>query len=204
MSLANAPHFINDLFLCHALFSQSFFRRADGRTVTTVLPAAAALVSMLAKLWIRGKTAANCNETCMVQYVFQPPMERAGRLIARLKLPQGAVSHERLACAAWPVAVSDRIARHARAVSLVRSRLVVEVEDIIWQRQLFSLRGPILKKLGQVIGEPIVTEIEFRIAIPRRLPQRAEQSKITADEADRIEDPVLRRIYKENRKRASA
>jgi hypothetical protein len=133
-----------------------------------------------------------------------PSMERAGRLISRLKLPAGAVSHERLACAAWPLAVSERIARHARAVSLVRSRLVVEVEDSIWKRQLFTLRSQILKRLDQVIGEPIVTEVEFRVAIPRRLPQRAESVTVPYDEADRIEDPVLRKIYRERRKRASA
>jgi len=131
-------------------------------------------------------------------------MERAGRLIARLKLPGGSVSPQELATAAWPEAVGKRLALRTRAVGVVRSRLVVEVEDAIWQRQLFTLRGQILKRLEQVLGQPLITEIEFRVAVPRRLPQREERPPARVDEADGIEDPVLRRIYKEHRRKASA
>jgi predicted nucleic acid-binding Zn ribbon protein len=131
-------------------------------------------------------------------------MERAGRLIARLKLPAGSVSGEELVRAAWPVAVGKRIASHTRAIALVRSALKVEVEDAIWQRQLYVLRGQILKKLEQIVGPSIVSEIEFRLAVPRRLPQRAERHRATGDDADQIQDPVLRTIYKEYRKRGSA
>lgn len=131
-------------------------------------------------------------------------MERAGKLISRLKLPPGSVDPEKLAIAAWPVAVGKRIARHTRAASLVRDNLIVEVEDAIWQRQLFVLRSQIVRKLGEVLGASIVREVEFRIAVPRRPPQRSERLKTVEDEADRIEDPLLRKIYKQMRKRAPA
>jgi predicted nucleic acid-binding Zn ribbon protein len=131
-------------------------------------------------------------------------MERAGRLIARLKLPAGSVAPEGLARAAWPPAVGKRIAAHTRAVSLTGSYLVVEVEDAIWQRQLFTLKSQILKKLEEITGQSIVSDIEFRVAVPRRLPQRAERLSATQDDADQIQDPVLRRIYKQKRKRDPA
>jgi hypothetical protein len=139
-------------------------------------------------------------------------MERAGKLMGKWKLSRNCTSQEEIAKAAWPVAVGKRVASHTGGVKLVRSSLVVEVEDDIWRRQLFSLRGQILKRLEDVLGEGIVTDIEFRTAVPRRLPQREErpwrraeeQSALPGDEADRIEDPVLRRSYKAARRRRSA
>src|SRR5215471_2594813 len=65
------------------------------------------------------------------------PMERASSLVR--KLSASMITSEELALAAWPDAVGKRIAAHTRAAKLVRTRLVVEVEDAVWQRQLFSL-----------------------------------------------------------------
>jgi len=131
-------------------------------------------------------------------------MERAGRLIAGLKLPAGSVSREELARRAWPVAVGKRIAAHTRPSSLIGSRLIVEVEDAVWQRQLGALKRQILEKLDGVVGPSTISEIEFRIAVPRRPPKRAEKPEAAKDEADGIQDPVLRIIYREKRKRESA
>ena len=66
-------------------------------------------------------------------------MERLSKLIRGLRLPGDMITESDLACAAWPQAVGKRIAAHTRAAKLVRRRLVVEVEDQIWQRQLFVL-----------------------------------------------------------------
>lgn len=131
-------------------------------------------------------------------------MERASRLIGRLKLPGGLVSAEDRACAAWPLAVGKKIARHTNAVKLVRSTLVIEAEDVIWQRQLNTLRHQIVSRLREVMGDGTVTDLDFRPMIPRRLPQRAEKAHTIADEAELIQDPVLERLYKDSRKKASA
>jgi predicted nucleic acid-binding Zn ribbon protein len=132
-------------------------------------------------------------------------MERAGKSLAKLKLGD-AVSQEDLACAAWPAAVGVRIARHATAKSLVRGNLIVEVEDAIWQKQLFHLRFQIIPKLAQIVGDGIIRDVEFRIAMRRRPPQPAAKLRPNdpPDEADSIEDPVLRMVYKQARKKASA
>jgi predicted nucleic acid-binding Zn ribbon protein len=132
-------------------------------------------------------------------------MERAGKSLAKLKLTD-AISLDDLARAAWPAAVGKRIAVHAAAKSLVRGSLIVEVEDSIWQKQLFYLRFQILAKLQEMVGAGVITDVEFRIATPRRPPQPAlslNDSK-PADEADAISDPGMRVVYKQARKKASA
>jgi predicted nucleic acid-binding Zn ribbon protein len=138
-------------------------------------------------------------------------MERAGKALAKLKL-SAAITPDELALAAWPAAVGERIASHAVPKGLVRGCLVVEAEDAMWQKQLFHLRFAILAKITDLIGGGTVTDVEFRIArsTPRRPPQPARTHGETAlrDEADDIQDPVLRTVYKQSRrktqKRASA
>ena len=132
-------------------------------------------------------------------------MERAGRVLGNLKLAKHGVSDEEMVLSAWPSAVGKKIALRTHAVGLVRTRLVVEVEDAVWQRQLFTLRQQILGRIEQVLGRNVVEELEFRIATPRRMPARAEHvSSASADEADAILDPTFRAAYKAARKRANA
>lgn len=138
-------------------------------------------------------------------------MERAGRVIAKWKASGSCISVGDLAEAAWRVAVGKKVAVHTMGVSLVRTHLIVEVEDEIWQRQLFTLRGLILKNIEKALGEGIVEDLEFRVGVrrigpvreehPRQAPRRKSNGR---DEADRISDPVLKNIYKAARKRASA
>lgn len=128
-------------------------------------------------------------------------MERAGKALSKLNL-SSAISADELAFAAWTAAIGKRIARHAPAKALVRGRLVVEAEDAIWQQQLFHLRFDIMAKLSEVLGAGIVTDLEFRIAKPARRPPQSAQShgeNLTSDEADSIEDPVMRILYKQSR-----
>jgi hypothetical protein len=85
---------------------------------------------------------------------------------------------------------------------------MVEVEDSLWQRQLTTLKPQIVRQLQKLVGEDVVNEVAFRPMIPRRQPQRAETAspafELAADEADRIPDPILRRVYKASRRRATA
>jgi hypothetical protein len=138
-------------------------------------------------------------------------MERAGRLIAKWKKSGECASREDLARAAWRVAVGKKIADHTIGVKLVRRHLIVQVEDQIWRRQLFSLRVDILRNLRKILGDGIVEDLEFRVAVKRKGPGREEfvrkpaaRESGSADEADTIEDPVLRSIYKRARNKALA
>ena len=133
-------------------------------------------------------------------------MERASTLIRGMKLPGGTLSGEELACAVWPQAVGKKLASHTRAARLVRTRLVVEVEDITWQRQLNALSRHIVNNLEQILGKGAVDDIEFRIVPRRREPQRASEAMpaLFADESTAIADPVMRSIYRAARKKATA
>jgi len=135
-------------------------------------------------------------------------MERAGRLIGKLKIPKNALTPEELVCTAWPAAVGKVIAAHSNAVALVRDRLVVEVADATWQRQLSTLKVQIIRRLQEMAGADKVRDVSFRPMVPRIMPQRAETARSTfepsGDDADRIADPVMRSLYKTSRKKASA
>ena len=90
-----------------------------------------------------------------------PTMERASKLIRRLS--GDVITPEQLCCAAWPEAVGKKISAHTRPAKLVRNRLVVEVEDHTWQRQLFALTPHILNNLEKTLGRGLVEDLEFRI-----------------------------------------
>ena len=123
-------------------------------------------------------------------------MDRAGRLIGKLNVMQDVADPEARAVAAWKVAAGKKIARHTKARKLVRSTLVVEVEDLVWQRQLATLSRILLGNLEKALGERLVNEIDFRPMPARRPQERAESAR--ADK-DRIEDPVLAMLYRRAR-----
>lgn len=122
-------------------------------------------------------------------------MERAGRLIGKLKL--NVDDPELRACAAWKVAAGKKIAEHTRATALVRGKLVVQVEDQIWQRQLNTLSEALLRNLEKALGEALVTDIDFRPMPRRREPHKAER----AIGRESVMDPVLDMLYRQSRKK---
>jgi predicted nucleic acid-binding Zn ribbon protein len=128
-------------------------------------------------------------------------MERAGRLIGKMKLSPTLVDPESRACAAWRVAAGKKVAEHTRAKALVRGALIVEVEDLVWQRQLNTVRHFLLRNLREILGEETVTEIDFR-PMPRRMaPQRAEAARSEALRfEDGIQDPVMSLLYRESQR----
>jgi hypothetical protein len=132
-----------------------------------------------------------------------PTMERASKLIRRLS--GDVITPEQLCCAAWPEAVGKKVSAHTRPAKLVRNRLVVEVEDHTWQRQLFTLTPHILANLEKTLGRGLVEDLEFRIVPRRRDPVIARQGvPALFDDADAIADPVMRDLYKLSRKKALA
>ncbi len=138
-------------------------------------------------------------------------MERVARLIKDKKVSREILTDDDVARAVWPAAVGKAIAAHTSRAKLVRRTLVVEVEDAIWQKQLHALTGQILGRLHKLTGSDQIQDVEFRIAIPRRQPQRADSRDInllnaasqSADEADRIQDPVLKKVYRLSRRKAT-
>jgi hypothetical protein len=130
-------------------------------------------------------------------------MESISRIFGKLDPTERPISTDQLACSAWPAAVGKKIAVKTRASKLVRTKLVVEVEDKIWQRNLFILSNQILGNLEKKLGRGLVEELEFRI-VPRSIEAKRAQSSLFADEADGITDPVMRHIYKAARQKETA
>ncbi len=133
-------------------------------------------------------------------------MKPASALFGKLTFPADSVTVEEVARAAWKGAVGKKIAAHARALKLVRTHLIVEVDDAGWKFQLFSMSKMIVTQLEKRLGVGVVSDIEFRVAAPKREPQRARSAEPNGvpDDANGIEDPVLRRIYKAARRRETA
>jgi hypothetical protein len=106
--------------------------------------------------------------------------------------------------------VVKAVSAHPCPAKLVRYKLFVSVGDAVWQRQLHALRSQIVERLQKLTGSHIVQELEFQIAIPRREPQRAGtrfttlDARFAPDEAESIADPVLQKVYRLSRKRATA
>ncbi len=125
-------------------------------------------------------------------------MQHAASLIRKLKLPAGSDSPEERAKAAWRLAAGPKIEKHTIAASLVRTTLVVEVGDMIWQRQLHALRYQLLKNLTDILGEPLITDLDFRPMPARRRPQR----ETAAANPDGIADPVLGLLYQQSKRNA--
>jgi len=134
-------------------------------------------------------------------------MERASRTLGKFKFPNDSVTLEELARAVWPSVVGKIIAGHTRASRMVRSRLIVEVEDQVWQRQLTQMSLQIAARMKAALGGAAIDEVEFRVMMRRREPGRASTSSTeprSGDEADLITDPVMRGIYRRARKKALA
>lgn len=65
--------------------------------------------------------------------------------------------------AAWKHIVGKGLGNHAVPVQLQNQKLVVVVEDNIWQRQLEQMRGQLLSRLNSLLGKTLVKSIELRI-----------------------------------------
>ena len=131
-------------------------------------------------------------------------MERVTRLLAKLRsdsLPLGDLARE-----VWPLVVGKIIAGHSQYAGLVRRTLVIEVEDAIWRNQLTSITPDILRKMAKLIGPNLVTDLEFRVAPLRMRPRKERPLPLfdSADEADRIADPIFRYLYAVDRRRRSS
>jgi hypothetical protein len=131
-------------------------------------------------------------------------MERVTRLLAKLK--SDSLPLEDLTREVWPLAVGKIIAGHSQYAGLVRRTLVIEVEDAIWRKQLTAITPDILRKLASLIGPHLVTDLEFRVAPLRMRPRKERPLPLfdSPDEANRIADPIFRRLYTADRRRRTA
>lgn len=70
---------------------------------------------------------------------------------------------EAAALVAWRRAAGGELLRQAVPFRLYRKTLIVAVADSTWQRQLEAMSGQLLFRLNSILGQAVVTFIEFRL-----------------------------------------
>ena len=70
---------------------------------------------------------------------------------------------EAAAMVAWRRAAGEALRGQAVPFRLYRKTLVVAVADTTWQKQLEAMSGQLLFRLNSILGQAVVTYIEFRI-----------------------------------------
>src|ERR671939_80295 len=91
---------------------------------------------------------------------------------------------EAAALIAWRRVAGEGLRAQAVPFRLYRKTLVVAVADATWQKQLEAMSGQLLFRLNSLLGQAVVTYIEFRID-PQSV--HAERAAIKAQAANRAE-----------------
>ena len=113
---------------------------------------------------------------------------------------------EAAAIAAWKYAAGEGLKDHAVAVKLEQRTLTVAVADTIWQKQLHSMRGSLLFRVNSLLGQPVVTAIQFvidsKLVAQLAEPVEAEEESLDNEvplelwsAANAIHDQELRRTF---------
>ncbi|HEX8475160.1 MAG TPA: DUF721 domain-containing protein [Pyrinomonadaceae bacterium] len=88
----------------------------------------------------------------------------------------------------WRRVAGEALRGCAVPFRLYRKTLVVAVPDTTWQKQLEAVSGQLLFRLNSMLGQPLVTFIEFRV-----------DAKTVRQERARMEAPQLDRQTRERR-----
>jgi hypothetical protein len=137
-------------------------------------------------------------------------MEKAAKLLTQFQYASRCLSPGRVVQALWPRAVGKTVAAHSRIDALWDGRLSIAVDDQVWLEQLTTMASQIISQVNKVAGGSVVREVRFRVAVPRRGPGRATEAPLLASsgvlpaDPDGISDPVLGRIYRASKKRATS
>ena len=89
---------------------------------------------------------------------------------------------EAAALVAWRRVAGEALRGQAVPFRLYRKTLIVAVADTTWQRQLEAMSGQLLFRLNSLLGQAVVTFIEFRID-PKTV--RAAREAQAKEETDR-------------------
>ena len=83
---------------------------------------------------------------------------------------------EAAAIAAWKHAAGNGLKEHAVPLKLEDRTLTIAVADAIWQKQLHAMRGQMLFRVNSILGQSIVSAIEF-VVDPKIAKARTETPK---------------------------
>jgi len=95
---------------------------------------------------------------------------------------------EAVVFAAWRRIAGESLSEHTVPFRLYNKHLIVAVADKMWKRHLESLSGQMVFKLNSLLGQAIVTFIEFRVEEETLAAERAKHRK------NQMSDEQLREI----------
>lgn len=95
---------------------------------------------------------------------------------------------EAVVFAAWRRIAGESLSEHTIPYRLFNKHLIVAVADKMWKRHLESLSGQMIFKLNSVLGQAVVTFIEFRVEAETLRTERAKHHKT------QLSDEQLREI----------
>lgn len=95
---------------------------------------------------------------------------------------------EAVVFAAWRKVAGESLSEHTIPFRLFNKHLIIAVADKMWKRHLESLSGQMIFKLNSMLGQAIVTFIEFRIDEDALEAERAKHRK------NSVSDEQLREI----------
>ena len=116
---------------------------------------------------------------------------------------------EAAAMAVWKHVAGEGLRPHAAPFRLRNKTLIVAVADSIWQKQLESMAGQLIFRLNSLLGQAVVTFIDFRIDPETLLAARVQEPGVEqiepsgakpipielASAAASIHDQELRRAF---------
>jgi hypothetical protein len=98
---------------------------------------------------------------------------------------------EAAALVAWRRVAGAELTRQAVPFRLYRKTLIVAVADSTWQKQLENMSGQLLFRLNSLLGQAVVTYIEFRID-----PRTVAAARAATDEENARREEQERRALK--------
>lgn len=71
--------------------------------------------------------------------------------------------NDALVFAAWNQVAGEQIVSRTKSLRFSKKRLIVDVQDETWRKNLDALSGQMLAKLNTSLGDGTVNFIEFRV-----------------------------------------
>ena len=110
---------------------------------------------------------------------------------------------EAVAFAAWRKAAGESLCEHAVPLRLYNKHLIVAVANNTWKKHLEHLSGQMIFKLNSLLGQAVVTYIEFRADEKTVLEERA-KNKVPTVSAEELAELALEEVTPKLRGAADA
>jgi hypothetical protein len=110
---------------------------------------------------------------------------------------------EAVTFAAWRKIAGESLSPHAIPLNLNQKHLTIAVSSEMWKKHLQSMSGQMIFKINSVLGQAIVTFIEFRVDEKTIETARAKNNKPTISDEE-LEEIALNEVTPKMRRAADA